>query len=233
MSIVRSCRRAAVDRLGQAVLVDAELRRAVAAVGEARVIAGPGGRVHAQPDRPAGRPPADPFDLADRVEVEVDRQRQDRVEVALGQVRAGVADLLGRPAALDRALDLAGRAGVDPDERPEDLEDPRLRVGLEREAEPDVQPGGVERRGEATGVVGEAVEVVDEERRPVASRRGPRRPRRRSSGGRHAARDPAASTTARRRGPRTPGLSLDAGVRRPRRRMRVPGWSWACSREAS
>jgi hypothetical protein len=96
-----------LDRVGQAVFVDPELRGTVAAVGEARVVARAGRRVDAQPDRPSGRPPPDPFDLADGVEVEVDRQREDRVEVALREVRAGVADLLWRPAALDRAGDLA------------------------------------------------------------------------------------------------------------------------------
>ena len=40
---------------------------------------------------------------------------QQHVEVPLGDVRAGVADLVGAPAALERAEDLARRAGVDPD----------------------------------------------------------------------------------------------------------------------
>ena len=40
---------------------------------------------------------------------------EEDVEVALGDVRAGVADLVGPPAAGERALDLARRAGVDPD----------------------------------------------------------------------------------------------------------------------
>ena len=40
---------------------------------------------------------------------------QQDVEVALGDVRAGVADLVGAPAACEGAFDLAGRAGVDAD----------------------------------------------------------------------------------------------------------------------
>ena len=67
---------AAASASGEPVLVDPELRRPVAAVGEARVVAGAGGRVDPEPDRPARRPPADPLDLADRVEVEVDRLRR-------------------------------------------------------------------------------------------------------------------------------------------------------------
>ena len=72
--------------------------------------------------------------------------REQDVEVALGDVRAGVADLGRLPAALERAEDLAGRAGVDPDalrgagraETADDLEDLGHRVGLEREPEAEV-----------------------------------------------------------------------------------------------
>ena len=46
----------------------------------------------------------------------------------------------------------------------------RLRVGLEREAEPVAKAGAVERRGETAGVLGEPRQVVDEERRPVLAR---------------------------------------------------------------
>ena len=45
----------------------------------------------------------------------MDRRAEEHVEVALRHVRAGEADLLGPPAALERVEDLAGRAGVDAD----------------------------------------------------------------------------------------------------------------------
>ena len=71
----------------------------------------------------------------------MDAVREQDVEVALGHVRAGVADLVRAPAARQRALDLAGRAGVDADalrgagraEPAEDLEDLGAWVRLERE----------------------------------------------------------------------------------------------------
>ena len=56
--------------------------------------------------RPAGSPSI-ALDLADGVEVEVDAATEDDVEVALGDVRPGVADLVRLPTALDGALDLA------------------------------------------------------------------------------------------------------------------------------
>jgi hypothetical protein len=45
----------------------------------------------------------------------VDAVAEDRVEVAVGYVRARVADLVGSPPVLDGALDLAGRARIDAD----------------------------------------------------------------------------------------------------------------------
>ena len=105
----------------------------------------------------------------------MDAAGEQDVEVALGDVRAGVADLVGAPAALDGALHLARRAGIDADalrgarraESAKDLEDLGERVGLEREAEPERQPGPGQRRLEPTGVLGEPGAVVDEERRAV------------------------------------------------------------------
>ncbi len=149
------------------VLVDPELRRAFAAVGEAGVIAGAGGRIDPEPDRPARIAPSEPLDLADRVEIDVDRRGQEDVEVPFRDVRAREADLLGRPPALEGSGHLARRAGIDPDETAQDLEDARVRVRLEREAEPMTEPGAVERGGESAGVLGEPRPVVDEERRPV------------------------------------------------------------------
>ena len=104
------------ERLGEPVLVDPELRRPLAAVREAGVVAGAGGRVDPETDRPPGSAPTEALDLADRVEVDVDRRGQEDVEVPLRDVRAGEADLLGRPAALEGAGHLAGRAGIDADD---------------------------------------------------------------------------------------------------------------------
>ena len=103
------------ERLVEPLETDAELRRPVAAVLEVVVVAGARARIDTDPDRRARRAAAIALDLADRVEVEVDAVRQQHVEVALGDVRAGVADLVGPPAALERAQHLAGRAGVDTD----------------------------------------------------------------------------------------------------------------------
>ena len=138
------------------------------------MVAGPGAGVDAQPD-PAprwqlGRPPPDALDLAHRVEVDVDRRAEEHVEVALGDVRAGEADLLGSPAVLEGVEDLAGRARVDADgaglartaERPERGEDLGLAVGLEREPLADAKAGASERVAEPPHVLAEAVEVVDE-----------------------------------------------------------------------
>ena len=106
--------RGRVHRLVEPVLVDPELRGAVARVLEAGVVAGAPGRVHPDPDRAARGAPPDPLDLADGVEVEAETVRgEDDVQVALGDVRAGVADLVGEEAALEGAGHLARRAGVD------------------------------------------------------------------------------------------------------------------------
>ena len=163
------------DGVVEPLEADPELRRPVAGVLEMLVVAGAGSRVDPDPDRRPRRPPAVALDLADRVEVEVDAAGEEDVEVAFGDVRAGVADLVGPPAALDRALDLARRAGIDADalrrsgraEAAEDLEDLGERVGLEREPDPERQPGPGQRGLEAPGVLGEPRAVVDEERRAV------------------------------------------------------------------
>jgi len=166
------------EGLVQAILVDAELRRPGAAVGELVVVAGAGRRVDPDPEgsrprlvrAPRREPPSDPFELADRVEVQVERMGQDDVEIALGDVRAGVADLLGRPAALERAEDLARRAGVDPDQAAEGRQDLRIGVCLEREADAVAKPRPVQRPRQALGVLDEAAPVIDEQRRPVLAR---------------------------------------------------------------
>jgi hypothetical protein len=96
-----------LQRIVEPVPADPELRAPLAAVREAREVAGAGARIDAQADRPAGRAPAEPLDLADGVEVDVEARLEDDVEVALGNVRAGVADLVGPPAVGDRVADLA------------------------------------------------------------------------------------------------------------------------------
>ena len=121
---------------------DAELRRAIAGVGETLRVAGAGARVDPDADGPTGSASAHPLDLADAVEVDPDRMRQEHVEVALGHVRAGVADLRRLPAVGERVVDLARRARVDPDaagrpgraEPAQDREHARVGTGLEREA---------------------------------------------------------------------------------------------------
>ena len=105
----------------------------------------------------------------------MDAAGEEDVEVAFGDVRAGVADLIGPPAAFQRALHLARRAGIDPDalgcsrraEPAEDLEDLGKRVGLECEPDPIRPPGPCQRGLETPGVLGVPRAVVDEERRAV------------------------------------------------------------------
>ena len=157
------------ERLVDPVLVDPEFRRPDAAVGELVVVAGAGTRVDPEPDRSwrqvAGRqPPAEPLNLADRVEVQVDRLDEDGVEVAIGQVGRGDADLGRGPAALDGAAHLTGRAGVDPDQRPEDLEHARVRIGLQGEPEAGSETCSDQRRRQAIDVLGQAPPVVHKER---------------------------------------------------------------------
>ena len=136
-------------RVVEPLEADPELRRPVAGVLEVLVVAGARARIDADADRRPGRAPAVALDLADRVEVEVDAVGEQDVEIAFGDVRAGVADLVGQPAALDGALDLARRAGIDPDalrragraEAAEDLQDLGQRVRLEREPDAGRQSG--------------------------------------------------------------------------------------------
>ena len=169
VSIVRSVAGRRLERLRQVVLVDAELRRAVAAVREPGVVAGAGGRVDPKADRRTRRPPPESLDLADRVEIDVDRLGQEDVQVALGDVRAGVADLVGPPAALEGA----GRP------RPASRRRCRRAAGGPRGS---AAPGWPSARTEADGggptdpsasseparVLGEPGPVIDEQRRAVS-----------------------------------------------------------------
>ena len=155
------------QRVRDPVLVDPELRRPLAAVGEAGVVARAGSRVDPEPDRPSRIAPPDALDLADRIEIEVDRRRKQDIEVPLRDIRAGEADRVGRPAALEGSCDLARRARVDPDETAQHLEDTGVRVGLEREPEPMKEACAVQCLGQPSSVLDEPRPVVDEERRPM------------------------------------------------------------------
>ena len=244
VSTVRSWRATAASASSSRVEVDPELGRARTAVLELLAVARAGPRVDPDADARARRPPAVPLDLADGVEVQVDRVREQDVEVALGDVRAGVADLVGLPAAFERADDLAGRAGVDADalrgarrsEPADDPEDLGHRVGLEREPEAKVQAGTVPAR---PGTGGRSRHTGRGRRRTAACRGGapaPRRPRRRSSAGRQRASSPGrlhhgavvndARPTVRPAGSglprrRRPGDRADAATTRRSRRWRL------------
>ena len=105
------------DRLVELLGVDAELGRSAAAV-ERLVVAAPGragARVDAQADRRPRRAPPEAADLAEQVEVHVHAVREDHVEVALGDVGARVADLVGVPAVSEAVQQLAGGAHVEAD----------------------------------------------------------------------------------------------------------------------
>ena len=164
-----------LDRLGQPFFVDPEFRRPLPTVGEALVVASADAGIDPEPDPTARCPPPDPLDLADRVEVEMNADGEERVEVALGQVGAGEADLLREPAVGQGMLDLARRAGVDAHspgraghaQPTQDRQDLRLAVGLEREADPVMDSTPAERPDDRPGVLGDSLEVVHEQRRPV------------------------------------------------------------------
>ena len=104
----------------------------------------------------------------------MDAGLKQRVEVALGQVRPGVADLAGAPAVLERVSNLAGRARVDPDEPepPHEREDLRIALRFEGEAEPERHARSLERARERARLLLDPHEVVREERRAVLARHG-------------------------------------------------------------
>ena len=91
--------------------------------------------------------------LREEVDVQVHARRQDRVEIAAGQVRPRVADLRRRPALVEGPSDLTRRADVHPDalrgagsaERPEEGEERRLTLRLQREPHAVTQPGARQR----------------------------------------------------------------------------------------
>ena len=105
----------------------------------------------------------------------MDAVGQEHVQIALRHVRAGVADLVRRPSALEGAQDLAWRAGIDADalgrtgrpEAPKHREDFGQRVRLQREAQLEREAGRGERCLDAPSMLGEAGPVVDEQRRAM------------------------------------------------------------------
>ncbi len=198
-------------------------------------------RVDADPDAAPGGAPAVSLDLADRVEVQMDAVREQHVEVALRYVRPGVADLVRSPAALERA-DRPRPAsrhrcrrfpGVPGAPRPRNTRQHfRARVRLHREPQPERDPGPCERGLERPCVLGEPLEVVGEQRRPVLARErlgiaaGDRQ-----AAVDHRCRGPAGPTTERRRSSPAESDRLQSGRRRrarstcsdrPRRRRRGP-----------
>ena len=124
-------------------------------------------------DRSAGSGPAHALELREQVDVQVAARRKDASEVTIGEVRAGVADLIGLPAVLERPLELAGRADVDAHVRRAArarTAGSRLTLGLQREAhEPPPRPTRRTRR-RSLGLLAGALEVVDEQRGAVLAR---------------------------------------------------------------
>src|SRR5665648_857980 len=165
------------ERLVEALRVDAELGRLVAAV-VADAALGAGGAdagVDADADRAPAIPPPVPVDLADEVEVHVDAALEDHVEVAVAHVGAGVADLGGWKAVGEAVLDLSRRADVEADElgsagRAECVEARPalgLALALERPADLPRQAGARHRPLQGAHVLLDVGEVVDEQRRAV------------------------------------------------------------------
>ena len=98
--------------------------------------------VDADADRGARRAAAPPVELREQVEVHVDAGVEQRVDIGGRQVRPGEADLLHRPAVLERVVHLAGRTRVDPDgaQATDEREHLRVPLGLQREPESNGTP---------------------------------------------------------------------------------------------
>ena len=88
---------------------------------------------------------------------------EDRVQIALGEVRAGVADLIGAPPVPESPRDLAGRADVQPDPRAALAQEPehvRLALSLQREPDDPAEAGAGERLAERARLLLDPREVV-------------------------------------------------------------------------
>ena len=168
--------RGASHGLLEVLVVDAELGGPGAAVEALRMAAHHSrARVDAQPDGAPRAAAPDAVDLGEQADVDVQRGARDHVEVALRDVCAGIADLLGQKAALESVLHLARRAGVKPDghgvtgrtEAPQETQQRRLAEGLEREPDPVAQTRAAQSVLQGVRDLGHALQVVDVQRRPV------------------------------------------------------------------
>jgi hypothetical protein len=128
---------------------------------------GPG--VHADADRRAGRAPPPPVELREQVDVHVHSGVDDRVQVAIRQVRARVADLVGRPTVLEGVMNLARRARVESDvaETPDEREDLRLALRLQGKPEPEGDAGSGEGIDQTPSLLLDPRKVVREHGRAV------------------------------------------------------------------
>ena len=125
------------------------------------------------PTRRPGARPSHAFQLREQVDVEMGAARQDLVEVGLGQVRAGVADLLGPPPMVERPLEFAGRTHVHADERrafAQEREELGLALRLQGVPHDGRDPGARERIPQQLGLLAGAFQVVGEQRRAVLAR---------------------------------------------------------------
>jgi hypothetical protein len=164
----------ASDREGVVELVeqDPELGRPVASrveVAQLGVRGGPDAGVDADAHRGTRRAAAPPIELREQVEVHVDAGVEQRIDIGGRKVRPREADLLHRPAVLERVANLAGRTRVDPDGPQPTHEGEHLRVplGLQREPESERDAGTLERLDQAGRLLLDPRQVVREDGRPV------------------------------------------------------------------
>ena len=160
------------ERLVEAVCIDSELGRLLAGIRELSRVPAADLRIDAQPDRAAAHASPDAPDGAQRVEVEHQRLREDHIEIALAQVRAGVRDLARRPAGLEREQHLLRRAGIDADvtERADPRQVRRVPVRLERVMDPVRDTGTRKGRLQPADVHRHPLGVVHVERGTVLAR---------------------------------------------------------------
>ncbi len=102
------------DRLLEPVRVHAELRRLLAGIAQAFVVAGAEPGIQADADRAARAAPPEPADRADRIAVDVHaRMRLQDCEVGLRHRVSGKRDLVLAKIVLEREFHFRRRAGVD------------------------------------------------------------------------------------------------------------------------
>ncbi len=99
------------QRLGELLGEDPELRRPIGARVRGLLVtevAGTRAWVDPQADRASRVAATDALDLGEQIDVQVHRMGEHHVQIAVGQVRARVADLVGAPAVLERVQHLTG-----------------------------------------------------------------------------------------------------------------------------